>query len=392
MRVAHVIPYMHPSGGGPPVVVDRFCRGLSARGIGAELFTTDALAPPGDDGWRETFAGDYSATVSAARGGVYGFSPELRRVFRTRLPRFDLVHLHNLWHWPGWAAGRLCRRAGVPYVVNPHGMLDPGSLARKGWKKRTYGRLREWPHLRRARAMIYTADEERRLAEAAVAGLPPGMIVPLGADVPPDEPVGVLRDQFFRQFPLLRGRRVVLFLGRLHEKKGPDLLIEAFARIAELEPAASLVLVGAGSPDFVSQLRSRAGGLPGGLDRHVHFPGPLRGREKWAAYAAAEVFVLPSHQENFALTVAEAMGMRVPVVLSDRVNTWRDIVEAGAGAVCDVEPASIAGAVSTYLGDPDLRIAAGRAGASLVDERFNWPAAVDCLVESYDRILCRPVR
>ena len=203
----------------------------------------------------------------------------------------------------------------MPYVVSPHGMLDPGSLGRRGVRKRAYAAVVEWPHLRRAAGMIYTAEEERRLAESSVSGLPPGSVVPLGAGDPPDEPRADLAATFFESFPELKGKRVVLFLGRLHEKKGPDRLIAAFPEVRRAVPGAALALVGPGEERYVAGLRAAAG-------EGVHFLGSLSGRLKWAAYAAADVFVLPSFQENFALTVAEALRVGTPAVLTRHVNIW----------------------------------------------------------------------
>src|SRR5262249_22116478 len=153
---------------------------------------------------------------------------------------------------------RACRNAQVPYIVMPHGMLDPHSLKRKWLKKQLYGRFVEWPNLRRARAVVYTTLEERRLAESSVAGLPPAYMVPLGADDPPAAPNAELAEEFLQAHPQLRGKVLVTFLSRLHPKKGLDLLIPGFALLATQHPDAQLVLVGPGEADYVLQLRQIA--------------------------------------------------------------------------------------------------------------------------------------
>ena len=245
------------------------------------------------------------------------------------VPQCRLVHLHTVWTYPTWAAMKACRRHGVPYVVMPHGMLDPFSLERKWLKKLLYGRLIEWPNLRRAKAMIYTHDAERQLAESSIAGLPSGYIVPLGSDEPPQAGRNVLAEEFLCEHPHLRGRALVTFLSRLHPKKGLDLLIPAFADLVTRRPSAHLVLVGPGEESYVQRLRQLVDQLS--IAECVTFIGPLEGRAKWAALAASNVFVLPSFQENFAIVVVEAQRMGVPVVLSRRVNIWEDIVSGGGG-------------------------------------------------------------
>ena len=215
-----------------------------------------------------------------------------------------------------------------------------------------------------------------------MSGLPPGSVVPLGAGDPPDEPRADLAAAFFEAFPDLRGKRVVLFLGRLHEKKGPDRLIAAFPEVRRAVPDAALALVGPGEERYVAGLKAAAG-------EEVQFLGALSGRLKWAAYAAADVFVLPSFQENFALTVAEALRVGTPVVLTRHVNIWEDVTGAGAGAVCDTEPASIAAAVTGLLTDDARRAAAGAAGVRLVADRFTWPAAARTLRGAYEEVIAR---
>jgi glycosyltransferase involved in cell wall biosynthesis len=178
--------------------------------------------------------------------------------------------------------------------------------------------------IRDARAVIFTCEEEKRLGRETFQ---PWMaqrevIVPLGTTAPTRE-TGELRDHFLARFPDLRDKRLLLFLGRLHDKKGPDILLEAFRRIA---PPLHLVMAGpCADPRFLAHLQQLAHGLS------VTFTGPLYDEEKWGALAAAAAFILPSHQENFGMAVAEALAMGLPVLISTRVNIWREILESGAG-------------------------------------------------------------
>ena len=231
MKLTHVIAYMHPRAGGPPVVVDRLCREQLLLGQSPTVVTTTALAA-GDANWR--MDRPYRLEVHDVVGPAgFAYSPGLARALPDLVADSDLVHVHGLWTYPGWRALAWCRRLGVPAAVMPHGMLDPHSLGRKWVKKQVYGRLVEWPALRRASGMIYTCAEERRLAESATPGMPPGWVVPLASEPPPADRTRVeLAASFRSRFPSLKGRPTALFLSRLHPKKGLDLLLVWFAELA----------------------------------------------------------------------------------------------------------------------------------------------------------------
>jgi glycosyltransferase involved in cell wall biosynthesis len=386
VNITHVIPYMHPHAGGPPVVVDRVCQKLAQRGWNVRVITTDSMADTDDETWQARYRESYPMEVHRTgkfRG--FAYSSTLAAAIEKAARESDLVHLHTLWTYPTYAAARICRSLGVPFVVMPHGMADPHSLARGWLKKKIYGWLFEWPKIRAAQAMIYTHAEERRLAEQAVSGLPAGHIVPLGADDPPNVPREVLAREFFAKNPDLQGRNIVIFLGRLHPKKGLDLLIPGFAGTARTDANARLLLVGPSDEAYLTLLR-------GLIARHsiadrVVFTGPMTSDAKWQALAASTVFALPSYQENFALTVVEALRMGVPVVVSRRVNICEDVTNAGAGLACDLAPSSVAECISRYLQDEDRRTASGACGQQLVAERFNWDRCVESLESVYRRIL-----
>jgi glycosyltransferase involved in cell wall biosynthesis len=218
--------------------------------------------------------------------------------------------------------------------------------------------------------MVYTHAEEQRLAESAVKGLPRGYVAPLGADCPPDEPRQVLAEDFLARRPELRSKRRVLFLSRLHPKKGLDLLVPAMAIVRRRMPDARLVLVGDGDAEYVAAVRKMV--ATAGLGDVVTFTGALAGREKWSAFAAAELFVLPSYQENFGLVVVEALSSGVPVLLSRRVNIWQEAVQAGAGWDCELTAKSVAEGIVLGLSDPAELACKGARGRRLVAEQFRW--------------------
>ena len=253
----------------------------------------------------------------------YGHSAQLLPWLRENGGAFDRVIVNGMWQYPSFAAWRRYAGSPIPYHVFPHGMLDP-------WFKRTYPlkHLKKWLYwpwaeyrvLRDARAVIFTSEEERRQArESFWLYRTREVVCPLGVETPPAGSA----DEFLAHYPQLRGKRLILFLGRLHPKKGCDLLLDAFAKTA---PDESFALVMAGPDQWNGELQRRAGS-------RVIFTGMLEGSMKWSALRGAEVFILPSHQENFGLSVAEALACNLPVLISNRVNIWREVEADGAGLV-----------------------------------------------------------
>jgi glycosyltransferase involved in cell wall biosynthesis len=383
MRIVHIIPYMHPAAGGPPVVVDQLSRQLAARGHELHVLTTDLFAAA-DRAWTNGADRPYEMSVfpTVAANG-YGFSPKLWKGIASAVADCDIVHIHTLWTFASLAAERACVRAKTPFLVMPHGMLDPYSV-RRGWlKKQGYGRLLEWPLLRKARGMCYTHPEEQRLAALTCPELPSGHIVELGAEQAPSTPRSELRAEFLARYPALAGRTVILFLGRLHAKKGLDLLIPAFDIVHRRQPEAHLLLVGPGDAGYLESIRAEIAKRK--MEACITLTGPLYGRDKWAAQAASDLFVLPSYQENFAISVVEALRSGLPAILSRRVNLWSDIVEAGAGRDCELDVQPLADLLGQCLEDVAWRRSAAQAGEALLERRFNWKATAERLEAIYEK-------
>ncbi len=301
----------------------------------------------------------------------YSYSAKLLPWLRENQKRFDRVIVNGLWQYPGLAAWKVFARGDIPYFVFPHGMLDP-------WFKRTYPlkHLKKWLYwpwaeyrvLRDARAVIFTSEEERRQArESFRLYRCREEISPLGVETPPVSSA----DEFFARFPQLSGQRLVVFLGRLHVKKGCDLLMDAFAKCAPNEST----LVMAGPDQWRGELQKRAA-------KRVVFTGMLEGSLKWSALRAAEVFALPSHQENFALAVVEALACELPVLISNRVNIWREIAEDGAGFVEDDDAAGTERLVRRWFETPAIeREAMGKRAGLCFQKRFEISHAAALLLK-----------
>jgi glycosyltransferase involved in cell wall biosynthesis len=243
--------------------------------------------------------------------------------------------MHGLWVFPDIAVRSAALRAGVPYAVFAHGALDPWFNTRyplKHLKKRLYWPL-QYRVLRDARAVLFTTPVERDLA---VTSFKPNqwnsLPVPYGIGEPQGDPAAQV-ELFYRQIPSLRSRRFLLFMSRLHAKKGCDLLIEAFARVAAEHPDLDLVVAGPDRDGSQASLRRIC--AEKGIAARVFWPGMIRGDLKWGALRAADAFILPSHQENFGIAVVESLAAGRPVLTTNKVNIWREIQQDGAALIED---------------------------------------------------------
>lgn len=389
MRILHVTPYMHPRAGGPPVVVENFVQEAIRLGHSAEIIST-SLFCFGDERALVRRLNELAPTVFVGRSGTTApMNWSIRRRLRKAICAADIVHLHALWNPINIAVRQICRRLSKPYVLMPHGMLDPYSLGAKRWRKVLYFAAIERKNIQSAERMIYTTTQEARLATAGLPFLPEGVVVPLGGGAPNADP-GELAAVFLKAFPRARGRLNLLFLGRLHFKKGLDRIIRILPTVVRQYPDAMLTVAGEGDAKFERALRSSIAEQK--LDDHVLITGRLEGAIKWGAYASARLFLLPSRQENFAITVAEAMQMGVPVVISNKVNTWPLVEEAGAGIVLDESQIDgrLENAVLWLLGDEGTLKLQSVRGREYARRNLTWTESGRKMVECYCEILDRP--
>ncbi|MFC5455686.1 glycosyltransferase [Prosthecobacter fluviatilis] len=281
----------------------------------------------------------------------FGWTPNWGAGLGELLQPGAVVVVHGLWQYHAVAAARAADKAGVPVIIYPHGMLDPWALRQSRWLKLTAWWAFNRRVFRLASCVCFTTEDERRLAAPKLRNIRARqVVVPLGVEGPPASTES-LRLECEPSHPAQSGKRIFLFLGRLHPKKGCDLLLEAFARWREAHDAGRTVhlrFVGPPCTDhFMQRLVTQCADLGLKMDEDVSFAGGVNGRGKWRELAAAEVLVLPSHQENFGIVVAEALACQVPVLLSDKVNTAPFIEEYSAGLVADD---SVAGTLQLLQG------------------------------------------
>ncbi|ADL55313.1 glycosyltransferase [Gallionella capsiferriformans] len=340
MKILHVIPSVDPKYGGPIEGVTQLsvvCRDL---GVEVEICSLDA---PDAACVRNSQALIHALGPAV---GSYWYSRSLVPWLKMHSHEYDAVIVNGLWQYVGFAVWRVLAKSSTPYFVFPHGMLGPWfkhTYPLKHFKKWFYWSWAEYRVLRDARKVIFTCDSERLLAREsfwlykvneAVSGF--------GVANPPANGEE-LAARFLAGYPHLRGKRIILFLGRIHEVKGCDLLIEAFAKISHHDEQLHLLIAGPDQIGWAAKLKAQA--ESSGLAHRITWPGMLQADMKWGAIYATEVFCLPSHHENFGIVVAEALACGKPVLISNKVNIWREIEADGAGLV---EDDTLAGTVTNF--------------------------------------------
>lgn len=390
MKVLHVCPYMHASAGGPPIVVQRLLEVAGSCGWSGRVITTSLLCS--DDG--KTLEKSLRASIDATvlprdRPRLLGLSSAATAAIESGVADADIVHSHTLWHPLNGMVRRACRRHGRRYVLMPHGMLDPYSLSVKALRKRLYLRLSERRNLESAARVLFTTVQEEQLARMCLPWLGESEVIALGGDGPPPD-VEVSPAQFRAAYPMLDNRRCMIFMGRLHPKKGLEYLLSALPEIVKTYPDVCLIVAGSGAPAYVQSVREHVASA--GLSAHVIFTGMLLGDLKWAALSTSECFLLPSYQENFAIAVAEAMQMGLPVVVTERVNIWRDIESAGAGVVVEHGQlrAALATAIVDLLASPARAREMGLRAKQFAQEHYTWGTTAKRTYSLYDRLLDAP--
>jgi glycosyltransferase involved in cell wall biosynthesis len=366
VRILHVVADLDHRKGGPTAACLGLARMMARRGHHVRIITTNrGYAPePSDRGGMveiEALPGNWPA--------FFGTSWAMRRRLAEVIPNVDVVHLHSLYLFHDWATGRECWSCEKPYIVRPHGTLDPYIFRRHRWRKALVDALFQNAVLRRAAGLHFTAREEWALARPHALNRR-GCIVPIGIDLGPYAdlpPRATLR----ARYPSIGDRRVVLFLGRLSFKKGVDIAIAAFAQAARRRDDAFLIIAG---PDDGIRADAEAQVAAEGLRARVQFTGMISGEEKRVVLSGSDIFVLPSQSENFGISVVEAAACGVPVIVSDRVNIWRDFYDAKAGLTAPPTSDAFAAHLRALLDDPTEATRLGQRGALLVRQRFNWDA------------------
>jgi glycosyltransferase involved in cell wall biosynthesis len=390
MRILHLIDTARPESGGPIELARNLGIAWSDQGHRQDIVSLDR---PGEVDLLG-YPGSLIA-LDAARGKwpwqKYRYSPVLIPWLREHAKAYDIVLVSSLWRYPNHAARVALAKGPTPYFAFAHGMLDP--WFRQAYRLKHAAKQLSWwlvdhRFLGDAAAVLFTTEEERQRARGtftpyrlkeAVVGCG---IIEAGGDPQAQ------RAAFLSKVPQVEGRRFLLFLGRLHQKKGCDLLIEAYARLLARHGHAlddlDLVVAGPDQNGMLAQLRAQSQAL--GVAQRVHFTGMIQGDAKQGAYRCAQAFVLPSHQENFGLVVAEALACGTPVLISNKVNVWREIETSGAGLVADDTLEGTERMLETFLHQSDIENSAMQNNARKAFSRhFDMATMAEGMIDLFSR-------
>ena len=420
MKILHVVALIQASTGGPAVSVTRLASEQAKLGHEVTLACLDypqlgpQVAAPG-------------VRVISVKGNIFavrgrGWSPEFRRILMEEAAKADIVHNHGLWMWPNAYAREAALAAGKPLIISPRGMLETWSLGRSKLRKAVAWLLFEKRNLQSAAMFHATAESEaesireasKRLREQETKGQlddrttglrdeesksePPIVVAVNGVDLP-DLNVKPGRELLEEKFPELKDRRWVVFMSRLHPKKGIDVLLRAWARQKEVagekwrvtspeggkSPGPVLVLAGSDLIGYRKEIEKMVRGL--GVQDSVVITGEVQGQMKDALLANADVFVLPSYSENFGIVVAEAMAWGRPVIASTG-TPWKEVADVGAGWWVKPEEDALANVLAEALGKRREELEAmGAKGRALVEEQYTWAAPAKRLVDAYDKLI-----
>jgi glycosyltransferase involved in cell wall biosynthesis len=384
MKVLHVIPSMSRVHGGPTQALAMMERALTAHGVTVETATTDDDGPGrrnGKAGGRPAFENGVPRRYFSKRVDFYKVAPGFARWIAHEARSYDLLHIHALFSFTSTVAARAARRFGVPYVVRPLGTLDAWGMAqRRPALKALSMRWIEGPMLRHAAAVHFTSDEEA--AQAGALGIPlRAAVIPLGVET--------------RATPSVTGAKLAranghcaLYLSRLDPKKNLEGLLDAMGMLALDLPQLQLLIAGNGAPDYVAGLKARAQRL--GLADRIRWLGHVEGADKAEAFAAADVFVLPSFSENFGIAAAEALAAGLPCLLGQGVAVAKEVVGAQAGLATRPDAPSIAEGLRRIIASDSALQAMSANARRLAAEQFSTQAMGARLKRLYLDILNAP--
>ena len=378
-RWVEVVSHLDPRHGGLSAAVPELARSVAtAEPLRVQAEIAAFCAPEEHfhpEGFRDEQLSFWPVSRRAWISDLFSGRP-LHQRFREQLQHVDGIHIHGLWEQSTALAAAAARSLGVPYIVSAHGMLEPWALENRRVKKLLYAQMVEQKNVREAHALHALTRAEaghfRRFgAIAPIAVIPNGVTCPAHSTP----------ELFLTRFPELKDKRIFLFLGRLHVKKGLEPLVDIWSGITKHHPGAHLVIAG---PDFDgTQTRLEQQISEQALEHCALLTGMLRGPMKWSALSAAEVFLLPSFSEGLSVGALEAMGMGLPVLVTKPCN-MPEVTQFGAGWEIEPEPLALALALREALEQsPRQNAAIGARGTALVRERYTWPVVGRQMAEFY---------
>jgi glycosyltransferase involved in cell wall biosynthesis len=367
-----VVPHLHPSYGGISTIVPQLASQLAA-----QSFTLDiaAFCDPA-----ESVSVPLHSSIALAhwpqRRFTRSWPGDALQRFRDRVRSADGLHIHGVWESATSVAASTARSLHKPYIISAHGMLQPWALRSKSFKKRLYSALVEKANLQKA-ACLHALTTAEAADYRSFGRRGPIAVIPNGVELPQS----IDATLFLEQFPMLRGRRIVLFLGRIHFKKGLDILIRAWAAIEKNFPDTILVLAGPDSENSRAAVEKLAEEC--GISARIHFTGMLAAGMKWSALANSYGFVLPSYSEGLSVAALEAMGVGLPVILTRHCH-MPEVRRLDAGWEIEATTPALTLALEEMLANSSAANAAiGGRARRLVCDRYSWPVVAAQMADLY---------
>lgn len=330
MKILQIIPNTNNKSGGPVETLIQGSKVLISKGHSVEVVSMDNPKSP----WLDSLP--FTLYPLGPSVSSWGYCTKLIPWLTNNVKNYDVVIVRGIWMFHLYAARKVCFKQKVPYFVFTHGMLDPWFKKKyplKHLKKHLTWHWCEYPALRDARGVLFTTEQEKILARDSFKRYKCNEIVVNYGTAKPSYDKNTVRDMFFKTYPELKNKEILLYLSRIHPKKGCDLLINAFVNVAKVNPNVRLVMAGPDQVGWKKDLEQIADSL--GIANRITWTGMLKNELKWGAYYASKVFCLTSHQENFGIVVAEAMACGLPVLITKQVNIWREVLEFNGGLVAN---------------------------------------------------------
>jgi len=388
MKILRVITSMNPENGGPCQGIRNSIPALQQIGIYNEVLSFDSPDA--------SFLGKDSFVINAIgpAKGPYAYCPALHEWLLNNFSRFDAVIIHGLWQYnsfgtfAAWKKYKRNNNTAPQLFIMPHGMLDPYFQKAKERKVKAirnwiFWKLFESKVVNNATGVLFTCQEELLLARQPFTPYTPLRELNIGYGIPkPPDFTDGMRLDFQKKCPEVNGKPYLLFLSRIHHKKGVDILINAYLQLKNEYNLPALVIAGPVDTTYGEEMKKLASGS---LD--IFFPGMLTGNAKWGAFYGCEGFILPSHQENFGIAVVEAMASNKPVIISEQVNIWREIKDGNAGIIIqDTEEGVVSGLKKWAAFDNEEKVAKGKNAYTTFTKYFSVEQAAVNIKNTFQNI------
>lgn len=345
-KILHVISSMNPELGGVTKAVETIALSLQQENITNHVLTLD------NPNANYVNNQEFKIYALGRANNPWDYSSKLLPWLKNNAKNYKLIVIHGLWLYNAYAVHKAIKYVNkktqhtTKYYVMPHGMLDPyfqktNQRRLKAMRNWLYWKVIEQRVVNHAEALLFTCEEEKELAHKPFKPYKPKneIVVGLGVEAPPKHDLEMDK-AFFKQCPNVKGKPYLLFLSRIHEKKGVDILLEAYAKVLDAQETNTakwpdLVIAGPGLETNYGKSMQSFVATHKGLKQKVHFPGMVSGNTKWGAFYNSEAFILPSHQENFGIVNVEALACKKPILISDKINIWKEISNSKAGFVAN---------------------------------------------------------